>query len=60
MDRCGCDDFASVFDRRNAEKDRQRYERQGPDRTTRMLLDLVRAEGIEGASLLDVGGGIDV
>ena len=41
MDACGCDDFASLFDRRTAEKDRDRYRREGPDRTTRMLLDLI-------------------
>jgi len=60
MDACGCDDFASIFDRRNAEDDLRRYRRDGPDRTTRMLLDLIRAEGIEGATVLDVGGGIGV
>ena len=60
MDACGCDDFASIFDREAAERDRDRYRRSGPDRTTRMLLDLIVARGIAGASVLDVGGGIGV
>jgi SAM-dependent methyltransferase len=61
MDSCGCgDDFASVFDRRTAEDDRDRYRRHGPDRTTRMLLDMIERHGGRGASLLDIGGGIGV
>jgi hypothetical protein len=60
MDACGCDEFASIFDRQNADDDLRRYRRQGPDRTTRMLLDLIRGEGVEGATLLDIGGGIGV
>jgi SAM-dependent methyltransferase len=60
MDACPCDDFASIFDRRTAEKDRERYGRDGPDRTSRMLLDLILSRGVKGASILDVGGGIGV
>src|SRR2546428_717667 len=60
MDACGCDDFASIFDRRTAEKDRDRYRKQGPDRTTRMLLDLIGRRWYAGTTLLDIGGGIGV
>jgi SAM-dependent methyltransferase len=61
MDSCGCgDDFASIFDRGTAERDRQRYRRDGPDRTTALLLDMIRSDRVRGASLLDVGGGIGV
>jgi magnesium-protoporphyrin O-methyltransferase len=60
MDACGCDEFASVFDRRSADADLRRYRHQGPDRTTRMLLDLIRAQGVDGATILDIGGGIGV
>jgi magnesium-protoporphyrin O-methyltransferase len=59
MDGCGCD-FAEIFDERSAEQDRSRYRRNGPDRTTRQLLDLVKRRGVAGASVLDVGGGIGV
>ena len=60
MDACGCDTFASIFDRRTAERDRQRYRQKGPDRSTRMLLDLIRDQWVSGATVLDVGGGIGV
>jgi magnesium-protoporphyrin O-methyltransferase len=60
MDACGCDDFASVFDRSTAELDRDRYHRTGPDRTTGMLLDMVRPAVTAGSTILDVGGGIGV
>ncbi len=58
MDPCDCGDgFASIFDRETAEADRTRYRRDGPDATTRMLLDMVRARGVDGATVLDIGGG---
>jgi hypothetical protein len=61
VDTCGCgDDFASIFDRATADRDRERYRRNGPDRTTRMLLDMIRDHWAPGASLLDIGGGIGV
>jgi len=60
MDACGCDGFASIFDRRTAERDRDRYRRKGPDRTTRMLLDLLAPYSSAGSSVLDIGGGIGI
>ena len=60
MDACGCNGLAVTFDRRTAERDRARYRRNGPDRTTRLLLDLIGRHGIRGATLLDIGGGIGV
>ena len=60
MDACGCDDRFSIFDRASAEADMQRYRRNGPDRTTRLLLDMIRARGVREASVLDIGGGIGV
>jgi magnesium-protoporphyrin O-methyltransferase len=60
MDVCGCDDLASIFDRRTAESDRDRYREKGPDRTTGILLDMVRPALAPGSTVLDVGGGIGV
>lgn len=60
MDACGCVDFASIFDRRTAERDRDRYRRNGPDQSTRILLDMIGPYGVSGATVLDVGGGIGV
>jgi SAM-dependent methyltransferase len=59
-DTCGCDDFFSIFDRKSADEDRERYQRKGPDRTTGMLLDLLRPFVSTGTTVLDVGGGIGV
>jgi 2-polyprenyl-3-methyl-5-hydroxy-6-metoxy-1,4-benzoquinol methylase len=58
MDACGCDEGFEIFDRKTAESDLARYREHGPDRTTRLLLDLIGREGVGGASVLDVGGGI--
>ncbi len=60
MDACGCDQGFEIFDRRNAEADLRRYRKDGPDRSTRMLLDLIRESGVRGASVLDIGAGIGV
>lgn len=41
-----------------ARRDLQQYRNKGPSRTTRILLDALIREGIEGGSLLDIGGGV--
>lgn len=60
MDACGCDGFASIFDRRTAAHDLRRYRKDGPDRTTRMLLDLLRPSVDASTTVLDVGSGIGI
>src|SRR5438067_9283226 len=55
-----CDCYSDKFDEAKAAEDLARYRRDGPDRTTRLLLDALRAEGVSGATLLDVGGGVGV
>jgi methyltransferase family protein len=55
---CDCGGCANVFSDKNAADDLKRYLRQGADRSTRELIAAVRAEGVEGARLLDIGGGI--
>lgn len=53
-----CDGLEQMFDRRNADHDLHNYLRRGPDKSTRILIDALRASGVEGATLLDIGGGI--
>lgn len=52
---CGC---PNTFSTRDAKADLDRYHRKGPEPTTRALIDAIVAEGITGATLLDVGAGI--
>lgn len=69
MDACGCAPppgdghnaalgFASIFDGRRADADLRRYRSRGPDRSTRMLLELLAPFRAPGGTLLDIGGGI--
>jgi SAM-dependent methyltransferase len=53
-----CDCCPNTFSSRDAEGDLKRYREKGPDRTTRSLIDAIVAEGVDGVSLLDIGGGI--
>lgn len=41
-----------------AHRELKRYRRRGPSATTRRLLDAIRGADIQGASFLDIGGGV--
>jgi magnesium-protoporphyrin O-methyltransferase len=56
----GCESYQIQFGDRHAAKDLKRYHRNGPRKTTRLLIDALKQEGIEAASLLDVGAGIGI
>lgn len=58
MSCCQCTGIRDKFDERVARKDLKRYRKKGPLPTTRILLDALAAEGVRGATLLDVGGGV--
>jgi magnesium-protoporphyrin O-methyltransferase len=53
-----CQGMQALFGERVARHDLKRYRRKGPLETTRILLDALKAEGLEGATLLDIGGGV--
>jgi 16S rRNA G966 N2-methylase RsmD len=57
---CQCQGIERLFGRQEAQRKLRAYARHGPDRTTRLLLDAVKGEHIEGATLLDIGGGVGV
>jgi magnesium-protoporphyrin O-methyltransferase len=58
-DRPPCDCCCpNVFSSKQARDDLRRYRRNGPDSTTRALIEANVAEGVDGATLLDIGGGI--
>lgn len=52
---CGC---ANIFSSKEAEGDLKRYLREGPSSSTKALIDAILAEGVEAATLLDIGAGI--
>lgn len=53
-----CLGLRRVFGERAARQQARRLRRRGPERTTRILLRVLVSEGVVGASLLDVGGGV--
>jgi len=55
-----CRDAENLFDRRDAEHRLRRYRRSGPEGTTRLLVEALRAAGVGGASMLEIGGGVGV
>lgn len=55
-----CRDAESVFDQRDAARRLERYHRRGAEGTTLMLIEALRAAGVHGASMLDIGGGVGV
>jgi len=53
MSCCGSACYQEQFGEKHAAKDMRRYRAKGPDRTTRLLVDALKKEGVAGASLLD-------
>jgi len=58
MDCCQCQGIDAKFDMKYVAKKLKEYRKNGPKNTTRQLIDALREEGIEGKTLLDIGGGI--
>ena len=59
MSRCcdarGCDEF---FGERFARRVARRYRKKGLDKTARRMVAFLESRGIEGASVLEIGGGV--
>ncbi|MDE3230191.1 MAG: methyltransferase [Chloroflexota bacterium] len=49
---------ANVFSEGQATSQLKRFRKKGPRKTTRLLLNALTGEGVEGQTLLDIGGGI--
>ncbi len=58
MSGCCCQGFETMFGDKTARRDLERYRKKGPSKPTRRLLDALREEGVAGASVLDIGGGV--
>lgn len=55
-----CQSADRCFNQRVAASDLRDYHRHGPSGNTKRLLDVLRAAGVAGMTLLDIGGGIGV
>lgn len=58
MNCCQCRGIEAFFDKKTADKELKRYRKKGPAKTTRILIAALKAEGIKGMTLLDIGGGV--
>lgn len=58
LDCCQPEDYEAIFDDKRAAKDAARYRRQGLKSTAQRIVALLRERGVEGLSLLEVGGGV--
>ena len=55
-----CQAIEDVFDQKNARRELKSYQQNGPKKSTRLLIQAFRDEGLENRSLLDIGGGVGV
>ena len=58
MSCCQCQGIESKFDKKKASKELEQYRKAGPSKNTGMLIDALKAVGISGMTLLDIGGGV--
>jgi len=57
-DCCSPRAYGRVFSEKSAWKQVRRYRRRGLDGTSRQIVDLLKVRGVEGRTVLEVGGGI--
>jgi 2-polyprenyl-3-methyl-5-hydroxy-6-metoxy-1,4-benzoquinol methylase len=55
---CCARGYEKIFGRRTARRDARRYRRKGLDTTAQHLVDRLAERGVEGATVLEVGGGV--
>ncbi len=53
-----CDGIERLFDSRLAASELKDYHKHGPVKTTRILIDTLKQQGVNGLTLLDIGGGV--
>lgn len=58
MTSCQCEGIEAQFDEENAESDLDDYRKDGPSKVTKVLIDTINHLGVEGLTLLDIGGGV--
>jgi len=58
MNCCQCQGIEELFNEKTVSKELAEYQAKGPSKTTRMMIKALKAEGLQGFSLLDIGGGV--
>lgn len=58
MTCCQCQGIERFFGKRMAARELKKFRKKGATGTTRQLIDALEAQGIDGMTLLDIGGGI--
>jgi 2-polyprenyl-3-methyl-5-hydroxy-6-metoxy-1,4-benzoquinol methylase len=53
-----CIGIEDMFNERRAASELRRYRRRGPGKTSRLLVESIAAEGVEGRTVLDIGAGL--
>jgi magnesium-protoporphyrin O-methyltransferase len=57
-DCCSPKGYRWVFSEREARREAKRYRRKGLDATSRRIVDFLKAQGVAGRTVLEVGGGV--
>jgi 16S rRNA G966 N2-methylase RsmD len=55
---CSPKGYRWIFSERSARSEARRYRRRGLDATSRRIVEFLKQQGVEGRTLLEVGGGI--
>ena len=58
MNCCQCQGIEELFSQQYVNKELARYRKKGPDKTTRILTEAIQEAGVDGLTLLDIGGGV--
>lgn len=58
MNCCQCQGIEELFSQQYVNKELSRYRLKGPNKTTLLLTGAIQQAGVEGLTLLDIGGGV--
>jgi magnesium-protoporphyrin O-methyltransferase len=58
MNCCQCQGIEELFSQQYVAKELSRYHAKGPEKTTHMLTDAIKEHGVDGLTLIDIGGGV--
>ena len=58
MNCAQCQGIEQLFSQQFVDKELSRYRTKGPIKTTRMLAEAIKGGGVDGLTLLDIGGGV--